>query len=219
MRFRDRSDAGLCLAVELAPYAQRPDVLVLAIPRGGVVVGYEVARQLGLPLDIFVVRKIGAEHIPELAVGAIASGGTQIIDDTIVRAVGMTSADLEAVIARERVELERREAAYRGSQPPPEIRGKTILLVDDGVATGATIRVAIAALRQLGPAHIVVAVPVVDDSIQPLLAREADSVVAVLKPIRLEAVGEWYDSFEQTSDAEVIDLLHRAAQLSEPHPV
>lgn len=212
MRFQNRSDAGQRLAAELAAYADRPDVLVLAIPRGGVVVGDKVARALRVPLDIFVVRKIGAEHIPELAVGAIASGGIQLIDSETVRGVGMTPEAVEAIIARERRELERREAAYRGTRPPAGIRGRTVLLVDDGVATGASMRAAIAALRVHEPAQIVVAVPVIDVSVAALLAREADALVAVLRPIRLEAVGAWYEDFNQTTDAEVIDLLHRIAE-------
>ncbi len=212
MRFQNRSDAGQRLAAELAAYADRPDVLVLAIPRGGVVVGDKVARALRVPLDIFVVRKIGAEHIPELAVGAIASGGIQLIDSETVRGVGMTPEAVEAIIARERRELERREAAYRGTRPPAGIRGRTVFLVDDGVATGASMRAAIAALRVHEPAQIVVAVPVIDVSVAALLAREADALVAVLRPIRLEAVGAWYEDFNQTTDAEVIDLLHRIAE-------
>ncbi len=212
MRFQNRSDAGQRLAAELAAYADRPDVLVLAIPRGGVVVGDKVAGALRVPLDIFVVRKIGAEHIPELAVGAIASGGIQLIDSETVRGVGMTPEAVEAIIARERRELERREAAYRGTRPPAGIRGRTVLLVDDGVATGASMRAAIAALRVHEPAQIVVAVPVIDVSVAALLAREADALVAVLRPIRLEAVGAWYEDFNQTTDAEVIDLLHRIAE-------
>lgn len=212
MRFRDRSDAGRRLAAELTAYAGRPDVLVLAIPRGGVVVGFEVARALRVPLDVFIVRKIGAEHIPELAVGALASGGVQLIDEGIVRAVKMSQEAVDRIIVREQAELVRRESAYRGTQPPVVIRGKAVLLVDDGVATGASMRVAIAALRQRGPAEIVVAVPVVDLSVVPVLAAEADRVIAVSTPIHLGAVGEWYVDFEQTTDEEVIELLHRARE-------
>jgi putative phosphoribosyl transferase len=142
MQFHNRSDAGRRLAAELTAYAQRDDVLVLAIPRGGVLVGYEVARILRVPLDVFIVRKIGAEHIPELAVGAIASGGIQLINEATVRAVGMTPASLDAILARERAELDRRETAYRGTRPPADVRGKIVLLVDDGIATGASIRAA-----------------------------------------------------------------------------
>jgi predicted phosphoribosyltransferase len=210
MRFQNRSDAGRRLAAELTAYAHREDVLVLAIPRGGVVVGYEVARLLRVPLDIFVVRKIGAEHIPELAVGAIASGGIELVDADTMRAVGMTRAAVEGAIARERAELERREIAYRGARPFTDIRGKTVLLVDDGIATGASIRVGLAALRQRAPARIVVAVPVVDASIVRLLAGEADAVVAVSAPAHLGAVGAWYHDFDQSTDEEVIELLQRA---------
>lgn len=215
MRFRDRSDAGRRLAAELTAYARRPDVLVLAIPRGGIVIGFEVARLLHLPLDVFIVRKIGAQYIPELAVGAIASGGVQLIDESIVRAVHMSQESVDQVIAIERAELERREKAYRGARPLPEVRGKTVLLVDDGVATGASMRVAIAALRQRGPAQIIVAVPVVDASVAPILAREADRLVAVSTPEHLGAVGEWYLNFDQTTDTEVIELLERASSVAQ----
>jgi len=210
MRFRDRLDAGRRLAAELTEFAGRPDVLVLAIPRGGVVVGFEVAHLLRLPLDVFIVRKIGAEHIPELAVGALASGGVQLIDDSIVRAVKMSKESIDRIIEHERTELERRESAYRGKRSPAEVHGKTVLLIDDGVATGASMRVAIAALRRRAPAQIVVAIPIVDLSVVPVLAREADRVIAVSTPTHLGAVGEWYAKFDQTSDEEVIDLLRRA---------
>lgn len=211
MYFHDRSDAGRRLAAGLAAYADRPGAIVLAIPRGGVVVGAEVARLLHLPLDVFIVRKIGALHIPELAVGAIASGNTQFIDEETVRAVGMTPADVNAIVVRERAELHRRETLYRGARPPLAIRGATVLLVDDGAATGASMRAAIAALRQHAPAQIVAAVPVVDASVVSRLASAADSVVAVATPMHLNAVGEWYRNFSQTTDEEVIGLLCRAA--------
>lgn len=214
MHFRNRSDAGRCLAAQLLAYAQRDDVLVLAIPRGGVVVGYEVARVLRVPLDVFIVRKIGAERIPELAVGAIASGGIQLIDYDSVRALRMTPASLDAILARERAELIRRETAYRGERPSADIRGKTILLVDDGIATGASIRAAIASLRQRAPASIVIAVPVVDASVAAELATEADALISVLTPPHLGAVGEWYDDFDQTTDQEVIRLLSGAHSFS-----
>lgn len=216
MRFRDRFDAGRRLAAELRPYAMRPDVVVLAIPRGGVVVGFEVARILHVPLDVFIVRKIGAEHIPELAVGALASGGVQLVDEGIVRAVKMSPASVDRIIASERAELERRESVYRGPRPPLEVRGKTVLLVDDGVATGASMRVAIAGLRQHTPTAIVVAVPIVDVSVVPILAAEADRVVAVSTPSHLGAVGEWYANFDQTTDKEVIELLRRSSMGHRP---
>lgn len=209
MRFHNRSDAGQHLAARLTAYANRDDVLVLAIPRGGVVVGYEVARALRVPLDVFIVRKIGAEHIPELAVGAIASGGIQLIDHDAVRALRMTPACLDAVLVRERAELNRRETAYRGSRLAARIRGKTILLVDDGIATGASIRAAIAALRQRAPASIVIAVPVVDASVAAQLAPEADALISVLTPPHLGSVGEWYEHFDQTTDEEVCRLLEK----------
>ena len=212
MRFRNRSEAGQCLAAQLLAYAHRDDVLVLAIPRGGVVVGYQVARALRVPLDVFIVRKIGAEHIPELAVGAIASGGIQLINYDSVRALRMTPASLHAILARERAELIRRETAYRGQRPPADIRGKTILLVDDGIATGASIRAALAALRRQGPAAIVLAVPVVDASVARQLAGEADALIAVLTPLHLGAVGEYYDGFHQTTDEEVCRLLEESRE-------
>lgn len=223
MRFRDRRDAGIQLARELNAYAGRMDVLVLGLPRGGVVVAYEVARVLHAPLDVCLVRKIGAEHIPELAVGAIASGGIQVIDEDLVCELGMSAETLEAIIARERVELERRERVYREGRQPLAPAGKTVLLVDDGIATGATVRAAIRALRQGGrmgsagverPAQIIVAVPVVDRSIATVLAREADGLVAVSTPMHLGSVGEWYAQFAQTSDEEVIVLLRRAAGMT-----
>lgn len=216
MRFRDRFDAGRRLAAELNEFAGRPDVLVLAIPRGGVAVGFEVARLLRLPLDVFIVRKIGAEHMPELAVGALASGGVQLIDDSIVRAVKMSQESVDRIIARERTELERRESVYRGTRPPAEVHGKTVLLIDDGVATGASMRVAIAALRRRSPAQIVVAVPIVDLSVVPVLAGEADGVIAVSTPSHLGAVGEWYAEFDQTTDEEVVELLRRAGERGYP---
>lgn len=212
MRFRDRFDAGRRLAAELTEFAGRPDVLVLAIPRGGVVVGFEVARLLRFPLDVFIVRKIGAEHMPELAVGALASGGVQLIDDSILRAVKMSQESVDRIIARERTELERRESVYRGTRSPAEVQGKTVLLIDDGVATGASMRVAIAALRRRAPAQIVVAVPIVDLSVVPVLAGEADGVIAVSTPSHLGAVGEWYAEFDQTTDEEVVELLRRAGE-------
>lgn len=213
MPFRNRSDAGRLLAAQLTAYAHRADVLVLAIPRGGVIVGDQVARALHVPLDVFIVRKIGAERIPELAVGAIASGGIQFIDHETVRALGMTLESLHAILTREQAELNRRETAYRGGRSAPEVRGKIVLLVDDGIATGASVRAALAALRQLGPAAIVIAVPVVDASVAAELEREADGLVAVLLPPQLGAVGEWYERFDQTTDQEVIQTLNRAKPL------
>ena len=207
MCFQNRSDAGQRLAAKLTAYAKRDDVLVLAIPRGGVVIGYEVARALHVPLDVFIVRKIGAERIPELAVGAIASGGIELIDHDCVHALRMTPASLDAIVARERAELIRRESAYRGQRLPAEVRGKTILLVDDGIATGASMRAAIAGLRQRGPAAIVVAVPVVDACVAAQLAQQADAVLSVLNPAHLGTVGEHYKDFNQTTDEEVCRLL------------
>src|SRR5688572_14361611 len=159
-QFRDRRDAGRILAQKLLAYANRPDVIVLALPRGGVPVAYEVARELNIPLDIFLVRKLGLPGHEELAVGAIASGGVRVINDDVVQTLGVPDEVIDAVAAKERRELERRERSYRGDRPPPDVRGRTVILVGDGLATGSSMRAAVAALRRQGPARIVVAVPV-----------------------------------------------------------
>ena len=205
--FRNRQQAGRQLADQLSPYANRPDVCALALPRGGVPVAYEVARALHLPLDIWVVRKIGAPHQPELAIGAIATGGVEMISTDLTVRLHIPPAAIEEILSRERLELVRREQAYRGNRPPISIEGKTVLLIDDGVATGSSMQVAVAALRQRRPDRVVIAVPVVDRRVKEMLAQHADEVISVLTPTDLNAVGEWYEDFSQTTDEKVCGLL------------
>jgi len=214
-RFRDRFDAGRVLAERLRAYADRPDVLVLGLPRGGVPVAYEIARELRAPLDVFVVRKLGMPGHEEFAIGAIATGGVRIINEEAVRAFGVTDAEIEAVTAEESVELDRRERLYRDNRPPAPIAGRTIILVDDGLATGSTMRAAVEALRQESPASIVVAVPTAAPETRDDLRAEVDEVVCAITPEPFYAVGLWYHDFDQTSDEEVHDLLQLAAQT--PH--
>lgn len=209
--FRDRTEAGQLLAKRLTAYANRLDVLVLALPRGGVPVAYEVARALGVPLDVFVVRKLGVPGHEELAMGAIASGGECVLNDDVVEALRIPRHVIEAASARELRELERRERAYRGDRPAPKVRGRTVILVDDGLATGATMRAAVHALRRLGPARIVVAVPTAAPSTCEEFRHEADECVCVITPEPFHGVGLWYEDFSQTTDDEVRDLLERAA--------
>src|SRR5207302_345843 len=187
----------------------RPDVLVLALPRGGVPVAYEVAHRLGAPLDVFVVRKLGVPGYEELAMGAVATGGVRVLNDQIVERLGLPEYVIDAVAAREHQELARRERLYRGGRPPPDVRGRTVILVDDGLATGATMRAAIMALRQLQPARIVVAVPTASPDTCKELKAEADDVVCAITPEPFLAVGHWYEDFSQTTDEEVRDLLAR----------
>ena len=206
-RFRDRRAAGQVLADELRAYARRNDVVVLALPRGGVPVGYEVARALGAPLDVFVVRKLGIPWHEELAMGAIASGGVRVLDRELIRAAHVTERELERVIASEEAELARREQRYRGDRPFPNVAGKTVILVDDGLATGATMRAAVEALRADGPASIVVAVPVAAPTTCDAFRDIADEIVCAVTPDPFNAVGLWYDDFSQTTDDEVHALL------------
>jgi predicted phosphoribosyltransferase len=208
-RFRNRTDAGRQLAEKLAAYANRPDVLVLALPRGGVPVGFEVARELGAPLDVFLVRKLGVPGYEELAMGAVATGGVRVLNDEIVRGLGISEHEIDAAAARELQELARRQRLYRGDRPLPDIAGRTIILVDDGLATGATMRAAIAAVRQPQPARIVVAVPTASPDTCEALKAEADDVVCAMTPEPFLAVGHWYEDFTQTTDDEVRELLAR----------
>jgi putative phosphoribosyl transferase len=210
-KFRNRADAGRRLAAALRKYAGAPDVVVLALPRGGVPVAYEVARALGAPLDVFLVRKLGVPGQPELAMGAIATGGTRVLNHGVVAGLGIPEEVVDAVAAREAQELARREREYRGGRPAPDVRGRTVILVDDGLATGATMRAAAAALRQHEPARIVVAVPAAAAETCEEMSREVDEVVCAATPEPFMAVGLWYDDFSQTSDAEVRELLERAA--------
>jgi len=208
--FRDRRHAGQVLALQLADYADRPDVLVLALPRGGVPVGYEVALALYAPLDVFLVRKLGVPGHPELAMGAIATGGVRVVNTALVQALRIPEAAVDAVIAAEQRELERRERAYRDDRPPPDVHGRTVILVDDGLATGSTMRAAARALRQQG-ASVVVAAPVAPLEACAELQEEVDAVVCAATPEPFYAVGLWYEDFTQTTDEEVYSLLARAA--------
>jgi predicted phosphoribosyltransferase len=208
-RFRNRIDAGRRLAEKLAAYADRPDVLVLALPRGGVPVGFEVARALGAPLDVFLVRKLGVPGYEELAMGAVATGGVRVLNDEIVRGLGISEHEIDAAVARELQELARRERLYRGDRPPPDVAGRTVLLVDDGLATGATMRAAVAALRQQQPARIVIAAPTASPDTCEAMKAEADDVVCTMTPEPFFAVGHWYEDFTQTTDNEVRELLTR----------
>ncbi len=207
-RFRNREDAGRQLARRLEAWRGR-DVVVLGLPRGGVPVAWEVARALGAPLDVIVARKLGAPGNPELGMGALAEGGARWINDRIRHLVGAAEGDVAAVVEREQRELDRRVRRYRGDRPLPDLRDRTVLLVDDGIATGGTVRAAIGALRALGVGRLVVAVPVAAAQTTEALCREADEVVALAEPSDLMAIGYWYDDFGQTSDEEVCALLAR----------
>lgn len=212
MRFRDRSDAGRRLAAKLDHYADRDDVIVLALPRGGVPVGAEVARTLGAPLDVFLVRKLGVPGHEELAMGAIASGGVRVLNPDVVDQLRIKPEWIDAAAAREGAELARREAAYRDGRPAPDVRGKTVILVDDGLATGASMKAGLAALRDLEPARVVAAVPVGAAETCAELEALADEVVCATMPEPFYAVGSWYVDFDQTTDAEVRELLAAAAR-------
>ena len=211
MLFRDRFDAGRRLAARLPGYANRSDVIVLALPRGGVPVGYEVAKALGVPLDVFVVRKVGVPGHEELGMGAIASGGVLVLDEQMITALGITRSDLELAVAKELRELARREAAYREGRDPPDLTGKTVILVDDGLATGSTMRAAALAVRRHDPEKVVVAVPVAAEETCDNFRDDVDEIVCGLTPKPFQAVGLWYEDFSQTSDEEVRELLARAA--------
>jgi putative phosphoribosyl transferase len=205
--FHDRFEAGRVLATRLSVYADRPDAIVLGLPRGGVAVAYEVARALHLPLDVFIVRKLGVPGQEELAMGAIASGGVRVLNHAVIRALGLSQAQIEEVIRREEQELRRREEQFRGNRPPPDLKGKTVILVDDGLATGATMWAAITAVRQQQPAKIVMAVPVADPSGCESFRQIADEVVCAITAEPLHAVGLWYQDFPQLTDDEVRSLL------------
>jgi putative phosphoribosyl transferase len=209
--FRDRTEAGRRLAEKLARYAGQPDTIVLALPRGGVPVAYEVAMALNAPLDVYLVRKLGVPGHEELALGAIATGGVRVLVPEVIREAEVPEHAVERVTQQELRELERRERAFRGERPPPDVRGRTVILVDDGLATGATMRAAIAALKQQGPARIVVAVPTAAPQTCESMRREVDDVVCAITPEPFYAVGLWYDDFAQTTDDEVKALLERAS--------
>jgi putative phosphoribosyl transferase len=213
--FRDRSEAGQALAALLGEYAGRDDVIALALPRGGVPVAYEVAEALGAPLDVFLVRKLGAPGHEELAMGAIASGDVVVMNDEVVKAMGVKADDILDAIAEERRELARREEAYRDGRPPVDVRGKTVILIDDGLATGSTMRAAVKALRRQGPARIVVAVPIGAASTCEEMRAIADDCLCAFTPEPFRAVGLWYEDFSQTQDSEVAELLARARAASD----
>jgi putative phosphoribosyl transferase len=208
--FRDRREAGQVLAGRLREYAGRADVIVLALPRGGVPVGFEVARELRVPLDIFIVRKLGVPGFEEMAMGAIASGGVRVLNDDVIAQLPQSQQMIDYATAKETRELERREAEYRGGGAPPELRGRTVILVDDGLATGATMRAAVMALKKRGVARCVVAVPVAAPETCAELRDEVDDIVCATTPAYFRAVGQFYEDFSQTTDDEVRDLLARA---------
>ncbi|HEX6125761.1 MAG TPA: phosphoribosyltransferase [Pyrinomonadaceae bacterium] len=210
-RFKNRREAGILLARKLSMYAGRSDAVVLALPRGGVPVAYEVAKALNLPLDVFVVRKLGAPGHEEFALGSIASGGVCLVDETSVKALHVPETELNEIIQREQNELERRERLYRGARPKLDVHRKTVIIVDDGLATGLTMRAAVAAIRKLHPKEIVVAVPVCAPVTCVELEHDVDVwCVCAESPEAFYAVGLWYENFDQTSDQEVQTLLARA---------
>jgi putative phosphoribosyl transferase len=209
MRFRDREEAGRLLAERLREYAGEAPV-VLALPRGGVAVGYEIARALDAPLDVMMVRKLGVPWHPELGMGAIAEGGAVYLNRDVLAEAELDPEELQGVIASEARELERRVQRYRGGRPPPELKGRTVILVDDGLATGGTARAAIRALRDFGARRIILAVPVAASQTTELLRPEVDALVAVQEPSNLWAIGNWYEDFHQMTDEEVLVLLDQA---------
>lgn len=210
--FLDRYDAGRQLAEKLRAYGGRPEVIVLALPRGGIPVGYEVARALGAPLDVFLVRKLGLPGHEELAMGAIASGGIEVLNEDVVSSFGISREVIAEVAAREGRELARREALYRGAGAAADVQDRLVILIDDGLATGATMRAAVAALRERSPKKIVIAVPTAAPDACAALAEEVDAIVCGVTPEPFYGVGFWYRDFSQTTDEEVIDLLRRAKQ-------
>jgi predicted phosphoribosyltransferase len=210
--FPNRAEAGRLLAKKLEKYAGRDDVIVLGLPRGGVPVAYEVAKSLRVPLDVFIVRKLGVPGFEELAAGALASGGVRVLNEDVLRALPNADEIIESVTAKETAELERREKSYRDDRPAPELRDRVVILVDDGLATGATMRAAVKALRQRGVAKIVVAVPVGPPDTCREFEDEADETICASTPEFFQAVGQYYEDFSQTSDEEVRDLLARAAE-------
>jgi putative phosphoribosyl transferase len=215
-RFLNRTQAGRRLAGELTRYAGRSDVLVLGLPRGGVPVAYEIATALDVPLDVFIVRKLGLPGHEEFGIGAIASGGVRVVDESVLRAYGVDAESLDRITQRELRELERRERLYRDDRPFPTIQDRVVILVDDGLATGSTMRAAVAALRAEGPREIIVAVPVGAPETCSEMAKLADEVVCLETPDPFYAVGLWYEDFEQTEDEEVHELLERAAARAVP---
>ncbi|PAV13414.1 phosphoribosyl transferase [Methanosarcina spelaei] len=211
--FKDRVDAGKKLAKELSKYANRSDVLILALPRGGVPVAFEVAKELNVRMDVFIVRKLGVPGNEELAMGAISSDNIRVLNEDVVRSFQIPERIINMVSENELKELERRERAYRGDRPKPEISGSTVILIDDGLATGATMRAAAAAIKTKNPAKIVVAVPTGARDTCELFVREVDEVICVATPEPFYGVGAWYGNFSQTTDEEVCELLDKARAL------
>lgn len=215
-RFRDRADAGRQVAARLVHYADRPGLIVLALPRGGVPVALEVARQLDAPLDVFVVRKLGVPGHEELAMGAIATGGARVLNEEVVARLAILPETVDAAVRQEAAEVARRERLYRGDRPPPQLGGRIVILVDDGLATGATMRAAVAAVRQQRPERIVVAVPAAAPETCGVLRTEVDELICVLTPDPFVAVGFWYENFSQIGDDAVRELLERATGVESP---
>lgn len=211
-RYKDRYEAGSILAEHLTELTKNPNTIVLGLPRGGVPVAYEIATRLSLPFDIFIVRKLNVPGYKELTMGAIASGDTVIFNESIMQELNIDKAALQSVIEEERLELLRREKRYRGNPPPPSLQGKNIILVDDGIATGSSIRAAIEALKLQKPASLIVAVPVAACTTRDALMPLVNQIICPLTPINFYAVGFWYESFPQTSDEEVIELLNKDKQ-------
>jgi len=212
MIFRDRVDAGQKLAEKLTEYARRDDVLILALPRGGVPVAFEVAERLNAPMDVFLVRKLGVPGQEELAMGAIASGGVRVLNERTINYLNIPEEIIDRVVAKEQRELERREIEYRDALAPPVVRGKTVILVDDGLATGSTMRAAVIALKQMKPDKIVVAVPVASDESCREFRQAVDATICVITPEPFYGVGLWYEDFSQTTDEEVRELLKKSEQ-------
>jgi putative phosphoribosyl transferase len=209
-QFNDRKEAGKLLAAQLDTYANQQDVIVLALPRGGVPVGFEIAQALHAPLDVIVVRKLGVPGQEELAMGAIATGGVRILNNDVVQFLDIPNEMIDKIAANEQQELERRERLYRGDHPAYDVHGRTVILVDDGIATGATMHAAVAAIKQRQPTHIIIAVPTAAPSTCDEFAAEVDELVCVIRPEPFIAVGYWYRQFSQTSDEEVRSLLEQA---------
>lgn len=208
-RFKNRTEAGRSLAAQLRHLAGQ-DVIVLALPRGGLPVAFEIAQSLRAPLDVLNVRKLGVPWQEELAMGAVATGGVRVLNDEIVHASGLSLADIDAATARQRAEIDRRERLYRGGRPAPNLAGRTVIVVDDGIATGATVRAALAVVRAQHPARLVLATPVVQASVASDLAKDVDELVASLTPDSLYAIGLWYDDFPQLTDDDVQEILRSA---------
>lgn len=213
--FRDRLDAGERLAKQLEKYTNDKDVIVLALPRGGVPVGYVVAKALGVPLDVFLVRKLGLPGQEELAMGAIASGGVRVFNEGIIRNLRPSHQEIDAVITREQAVLNKRDSLYRGDRPPLDLNGRIVILIDDGIATGATIRAAIKAIQQMGCQKLIVATPLAPSSTIKDLEKEVDEIICLETPEPFFAIGSWYNDFSQTTDAEVQRLLAYANQFNQ----